>query len=97
MEKETIAVIIMMVTGFTYFGIDAMEPTHYCEEREIKAHCMELSSTMKTCYTQPLKTGGKRCDEWKEIPFQIEENPTYSPGKGSYLCSANPKTCEKIV
>ena len=69
-NKLTITAIILMIAGFTYFGISGQESTHYCQSREIKANCLDLSSTGKTCYTFPAKTGGKRCTEgWKEIPF----------------------------
>lgn len=71
--KQAIGVLLTMILGFTYFGLSDVEPTHYCLERELKAHCITLSSTAKTCYTLPANQGGKRCDQWKEIPFIIEE------------------------
>ena len=69
-NKLSITFILILITGFTYFGVSGQEPTHYCLNREIKAACLDFSSTEKTCYTFPSKTGGKRCDvPWKEIPF----------------------------
>lgn len=67
------AIIITMITGFLIIGV--IEPTHYCEDRQIKAHCYSLSSTNKTCYTVPENIGGKRCSSlWKEIPSVFYEN-----------------------
>ena len=69
-NKIAITAIILMLAGFTYIMIAGLEPTHYCLNKEIKAYCYNLSSTERTCYTLPAKTGGKLCDEtWKEIPF----------------------------
>ena len=81
-----------MIVGFTYFGISNAEPTHYCLSREIKANCLDFSSTGKTCYTQPAKTGGKRCDvPWEEIPFipsEISsETTSYSIGSKNVHCT----------
>ena len=78
METQTkinsaIAVILILIGGYAVVGDESLEPTHYCESREIKAFCYSLSSTMKTCYTEMNKTGGKRCDIWKEIG-QVEVN-----------------------
>ncbi len=90
METQTkvfsvIAAILFLISGYAIVGDIDLEPTHYCEEREIKAFCYSLSSTMKTCYTQMNKTGGKRCDVWKEIgnveiPI-IEPNITHHNSK----------------
>lgn len=62
-----VVLILSLIAGYTLVGNTDLEPTHYCEEREIKAFCYSLSSTMKTCYTEINRTGGKRCDVWKEI------------------------------
>ena len=72
MEAQTkinsvIAAILILIGGYAIVGDESLDSTHYCEEREIKAFCYSLSSTMKTCYTEMNKTGGKRCDVWKEI------------------------------
>ena len=43
---------------------------HLLFSREIKANCLSLSSTNKTCYNVEK---GFRCTEgWKEIPFNLE-------------------------
>lgn len=92
MENKTgKAALLIAIIGFTYFGIAGMEPTHYCESREIKANCMDMSSTDKTCYTLPTKTGGKRCTEgWQDIPFTIEEVEVISyPSSAGYVCYSN--------
>ena len=88
-------VIIAMIALFGYVGVEGKEPTHYCESRELTAHCYDLSSTMGTCYTLPAKTGGKRCSEgWKEIPLPSKAE-TYSYGSGKkWLCDQN--KCTKI-
>ena len=51
----------------TLFGGAMPEPNYQCDSRELLAYCFEVSSTGKTCYTLPEKTGGKRCTEgWSE-------------------------------
>ena len=93
--KINIALIIALIAGFTYTGISDVEPTHYCEVRELKAYCFDLSGTEKTCYTLPEKTGGKRCSSlWKEIPATPttiaggagEANPALAGAK--YICDS---------
>jgi len=79
METQTkinsaIAIIILLISGYVIVGDTSLEPTHYCEEKQIKAFCYSLSSTMKTCYTEMNNTGGKRCDIWKKIG-SIDEVP----------------------
>lgn len=74
--------IILMIAGFTFVGYNDLEPTNYCLEREIKAHCFGLSSTGKTCYTLTKTTGGKRCTEgWKDIPtiFDLPQDISVEP------------------
>ncbi len=101
MENQTklnIAVILTLIATLTYVGVSEMTdtPTHYCEERQIKAYCYELSSTMKTCYTLPGKIGGKRCDIWKEIPEpEITEVSSGYSGK-EYICPKRPNPCKII-
>ena len=101
--KVTSVIIALLVVIQGYQLVGDREPTHYCEERELKAYCYDLSSTMKTCYTLPAKTGGKRCIEWKEIPFLEEEkviikediNEVISEGKVDYICPKRPNPCRK--
>ena len=77
LEGISIAAILLVIASFFQVGDTSKEPTHYCESRELKAYCYDLSSTGKTCYTQEEKTGGKRCTEgWKEIPKE-EETPQF--------------------
>lgn len=86
--NAVIGAIILLIGGYAVVGDDSLEPTHYCEERAIKAYCYSLSSTMKTCYTEMNKTGGKRCDIWKEIGG-IESGP-YIPKQSNvkqWLCN----------
>ena len=73
--------IILSLALLSSLGYNAMpEATHYCESRELQAHCFSLSSTFKTCYTLPTRTGGKVCrDLWKEIPDEIELAISQSP------------------
>lgn len=82
--------IILLIGGYVLVGDISLEPTHYCEEREIKTFCYSLSSTMKTCYTKMNKTGGKRCNVWKEIGKAEEEIkpiiPAY-PKYNQWLCN----------
>ena len=79
MQKPTIyeiGIILTLISTFAIVGLSDKEPTHYCEDREIKAYCYDLSSTAKTCYTLPNTQGGKRCSSlWKEIPFIAESVP----------------------
>ena len=84
-ETRTIAEItalLILIGTFTYYGISTQEPNYYCLEKQIKAYCYDLSSTMKTCYTLPAKTGGKLCSEgWKEIPNLFDKQL-----KNRYIC-----------
>ena len=70
-NKLTISAIVLMVIGFTYFGISGLEPTHACYSKETKAHCFELSKGLGTrCYIAPAKSSWKVCSEgWEEMPF----------------------------
>jgi len=91
-NKLSITAILLLIAGFTYFGIADQEPTHYCLSKEIKGNCLDLSSTGKTCYTLPAKTGGKRCDiAWVEIPFSLSEIPpealSSNNGKNTIHCT----------
>lgn len=105
METQTqintvIGIILLMIAGYAIVGNTDLESTHYCEEREIKAYCYSLSSTMKTCYTEMNKTGGKRCDVWKEIGT-IENQPIEIPIPNSvegkiWTCPPNGVPCIKI-
>ena len=95
--------ILALIATWTYMGVIDLEPNYYCEDREIKAYCYDFSSTMKTCYTLPGKTGGKRCSSlWKEIP-QIQVEPEVSaeineirttPGR-RWICG--PVNCTRIA
>jgi len=82
--------ILALIASFTYTGLEGREPTHYCESRELKAHCLELSSTLKTCYTLPGKTGGKRCTEgWKEIlEVKIDQESITRGNSKQYSCNS---------
>lgn len=96
METQTyinIGLILALISSFVYTGVQGEEPTHYCESRELIAHCFTLSTTLKTCYTLPARTGGKRCTEgWKEIPKHI----TSSYSSKEYKCPKRPNPCEEI-
>lgn len=107
MENQTkinvaLVSILLLVAGYAVVGNAGLEPTHYCEEKEIKAFCYSLSSTMKTCYTEIDKSGGKRCDIWKEIgeaeaePIQIIEGPIIAPNMEGSIWSCAPAGCIKI-
>jgi len=81
-------------------GFNTMpEPTHICHSRELQAHCFSLSSTEKTCYTLPNKTGGKRCTEgWDEI-IQIQDEVKEEESIGIKLrqWSCDSDKCSPII
>ena len=57
--------VVLVGLGFLAFNDN---PTHFCEDRNMMAHCYELSGTGKTCYTLPTYKGGKRCSSiWQGI------------------------------
>jgi hypothetical protein len=95
METQNVALILSIITlvsTFTYIGVIDKEPNYYCESRQVKAFCYDLSSTKITCYTLPAKTGGSRCTEsWKQIPT-LPQEATLTNVK--YLCSKD--NCTKI-
>jgi len=74
METKTTIIgslTLALILSWTYVGVSGQQPNYYCEEKQITAYCYDLSSTAKTCYTLPAKTGGKLCSEmWKEINFK---------------------------
>lgn len=69
MESKNYIMIGLSIALLVSLGFNTMPaPTHYCDSRELKAYCFDLSSTGKTCYTLPNFVGGKRCTEgWKEF------------------------------
>ena len=75
--KEIVMTLsILLAAGFSFIGDGTETPTHYCEDRGLLAECDSLSSTMKTCYTLPLKQGGKRClSVWQNI----DSDTTFEP------------------
>jgi hypothetical protein len=101
METQTkinsaIVAILLMIAGYSIVGED-LESTHYCEEREIKAFCYSMSSTMKTCYTEMNRTGGKRCDVWKEIgSVEVEVNPIIPVNAGVDVWRCDQSNCTPI-
>ncbi len=78
-ETKTIAgmtLLILLGLGFALVGNVDLEPNHYCEDRQIMAYCYTLSSTSKTCYTQPGRLGGKRCGlPWQQIAEEGVDEP----------------------
>lgn len=75
--------VIVLVASFVLVG--NIEPTHYCESREIKMYCAK--TTAKYCYpVLETRLGSKKCEEgWKEIPF-IEQIEVISSGLGKIHC-----------
>lgn len=89
--KTTIGILLALIATFLLVGDTDLEPTHYCEIKEIKAHCFEISSSGITCYTQPNKIGGKQCrgGQWEEIPEEIEniKKSNYGAPSGDIHCT----------
>ena len=80
--------LLLYIASMMQVGDLDLEPNYYCEGRELKAFCYDLSSTGKTCYTQEGKIGGKRCTEgWKEIP-KAEETPQATSGSSRDHCTS---------
>ena len=87
-----ISVILMMIAGFGTVAVldndgNELEPTHYCESREITMYCAK--TTTQYCYPKlDTRLGSKKCEEgWKEIPQKIQT------GMGiKYVCS--PEGCK---
>ena len=97
MDKTTIGISAVMafivsfavVTVFDEKG-ELLEPTHYCESRELQMHCAR--TTAQYCYpVDEALVGRKRCIEgWKYIPEVIEEpQQKYNlrSGTGSSHCT----------
>lgn len=75
--KEIVMTLsILLAAGFSFIGDGTETPTHYCDDRLYVAECDSLSETKKTCYTLPLKQGGKRClTVWQNIDsYTISSN-----------------------
>ena len=67
--------VLLSVALLASLGLDVQpEPTHYCDDRQLVAHCYDLSSTKRTCYTLPAKQAGKLCGAaWQLIPNEVIE------------------------
>ena len=87
MENQTlinIGLILAMIAGFTIVVVlddegKELEPTHYCESRELKMYCAKVTEFY--CYPSlETRLGSKKCNEgWREIPQeiqQIKQHPT---------------------
>lgn len=62
-----ITLTILLSLGYENLS-DDKNPTHYCEDRQLMAHCFSISPTSKTCYQFPGHLGAKRCSSlWKFI------------------------------
>ena len=73
-NKLSITAIILMIVGFTYVGVNMQEPTHYCEAREITAHCEGFSKYYNLENGKCLNkvVGNKLCRTgWQEIPSPV--------------------------
>jgi len=85
MDRKNYAMVVLSISLLASIGFNVMpDPTHYCDVREIKAYCFNLSSTGGTCYTLPEKQGGRRCSSiWQEIPEieVINEVETFANNK----------------
>ena len=57
------------------------DSSHYCESREVKAYCFELSDGIGTrCYTLPAKAKYVVCSEgWEKIPDVIKSDTPKPP------------------
>ena len=85
MDNKNYVMIGLSMALLISLGFNAIpESTHYCDSRELKAYCFDLSSTGKTCYTLPERIGGKRCTEgWQVLK---STNPVEISSK-QYLCN----------
>ena len=76
MDRKDYAIV---GTGLAVLAALFLQPTHYCDSRQIHSYCYELSESKITCYTIQSEfdggraTGGKRCTEgWKTISDALE-------------------------
>ena len=53
----SLTVLLLLSLGF----VVSPDDSHFCRDREVSYYCHDLSSSGKTCYTQPLRTGRKVC------------------------------------
>ena len=67
-EKVEIGIIIALIAGFVIMGIE--DPTHYCEVREIKMYCSELTKYYGLENGKCINPDGNRLcrSGWEEIP-----------------------------
>ena len=91
MEKWTNYSIIGALTFILAISLgfnQIPDSNYYCDSRQIKSYCFELSSGTGTrCYTMPAKTKYMTCTEgWQKIP-KIEEVP---------VC-INPSKCTPVI
>ena len=77
-NKLAITSIILMIAGFTYFGINTQESDYYCLDRKITAHCEDFSKYYSLENGKCLNkvVGNKLCRSgWEEIPFEETIQP----------------------
>jgi len=98
LEGLTVSAILLILASFLQVGNLDLEPTYFCNsDKELTAFCYTLSGSGITCYTQPDRTGGKRCSggQWQEFPPKPSETPvdTLSPETGSKRIHCNKDGC----
>jgi len=99
MENQTkintgIVTLLLILAGFVSVG--TQEDTHYCMDREIKAHCYNFTKYYGLENGKCINPfdGNKLCKSgWEEIPFIISEVPDYSESKGDWTCLSSLDKC----
>ena len=84
MEKwqtySTISVLTLVLAISLGFNV-IPDSNYYCDSRQVKAYCFELSSGIGTrCYTLPQKTKYSICNEgWQKIPELTQTQEILKP------------------
>ena len=90
-EKVEIGIIIALIAGFVIIGIE--EPTHYCEVREMKMYCSELTKYYGLENGKCINPDGNRVcrSGWEEIPILDTTTTTIQPTGNRF------EVCDKIT
>ncbi len=94
-SQKVIIGVLVTIAGFMLFG--SIEPTHYCEDREMKMYCSELTKYYGLENGKCINPDGNRVcrSGWEEIP--ILDTTTTSTTTTIQAIGNRFEVCDKIT